>query len=158
MKWALALLFTLSFTPLTAFGATPVIEARFTERCALHSQQAAVRLFVDAASWKKFSEEMPDAVATTNSDWRRQSLLVFTPGIRPTPGYRLTLQANTLRRADRSLVLDVAEQAPSTDTLNAQVISQACLIMLLHKQKAWSQIEIRDANSRQVLTKFAPRR
>lgn len=124
--------------------AGPVIEARFSEQCALASNPPALRLFDNSASWQAFGAQMPLPALAKAPDWRRQRVLVFTVGVRPTPGYSLTLKASRLRRADLTLLLEVAEQAPSAGLLLPQMLTQPCLILVLRKA-GWRHVEVVDS-------------
>ncbi|GAB2896197.1 hypothetical protein GCM10027046_27020 [Uliginosibacterium flavum] len=126
--------------------AGPVIETRFSEQCALNSNEPALRVFDDAASWHAFRAETPLPAFSRRLDWRRQRVLVFTVGIRPTPGYSLTLKASRLRRSDQTLLLDVAEQGPPADAFLPQMLTQPCLAIVLRKA-AWRHVQVSDVDS-----------
>ena len=151
MSPARLLLGLLACAVLPAWAAGPVIETRFSQQCMLASNEPALRLFDDVASWQAFNAQEPLPAFAKAPDWRRQRVLVFTLGTRPTPGYVLSLKASHLRRSDHTLQLDVTEQRPATDAFLPQVLTQPCLIVMLRKS-GWQAIQIRDADSGDTLS------
>lgn len=135
--------------------AGPVIETRFSEQCALASNEPALRVFDDALSWQAFRAQAPLPAFARRIDWRHQRVLVFTLGMRPTPGYSLMLKANRLRRSDQTLLLDVAEQGPPADALLPQMLTQPCLAIVLRKA-AWRHVQVFDVDRGRVLFSHRP--
>lgn len=97
-------------------------------QCPWVAQQAAVRIVGDANAWSALAGEA-DAGFSTPTDWQRESLLVVSLGARPTPGYKLNLQAAKWDKTTGRWTLRLAEQAPPADAILPQVISFPCLIL-----------------------------
>ena len=146
MKTALLLYALLACLGLPAQAASLVAEEHFSAQCALSSRTPALRLIGDAAAWQALSAEGPVPAFSGELDWQQQAVLVFTSGTKPSAGYTLDLTAERLQAHGRTLVLEIAEQAPPAGAMTAQVITQPCLFLALRKQ-AWTQVEIRSATT-----------
>lgn len=150
MRLAYLLLALLAGAALPAWAGTPVVETRFSEQCALASAEPALRLFNNANDWQAFKVQAPLPAFGRRTDWRRQDVLVFTIGTRPTPGYTLSLKTSRLRHSDRTLLLEVSEQTPAADAFLPQMLTQPCLAFMLRRSN-WRQIQVRDADSGTIL-------
>ena len=129
---------------LPAQAASLVAEEHASAQCALASRTPAWRLIEDASSWRALSAEGPVPAFAAEPDWPHQAVLVFTNGARPSAGYSLALKTALLHT--RTLILEIAEQAPPAGAMTAQVMTQPCLFLTLRKQ-AWIQLQLRTADT-----------
>ena len=76
-------------------------------------------------------------------DYRRQSLILFALGQKPSAGYSIQLKRNVARIKGQELFLPVSIQQPDASSYQAQLITSPCQIFSIPKTD-FSKIRIDD--------------
>ncbi|MFT3735143.1 MAG: protease complex subunit PrcB family protein [Rhodocyclaceae bacterium] len=135
----------LGLTSCTSLATQPPLESSPVKQCQWGKMEAGVHVVRSEADWSKLAGNATHGFATL--DWRRDNLLVFNAGQRPTPGYLLKLMRveGSERAARWQLVVD--ETPPPADAMLPQVISWPCLI-LRASQRAPDELEVVDSRGK----------
>ncbi|GAA5166009.1 protease complex subunit PrcB family protein [Viridibacterium curvum] len=139
------LAFVLGLTSCTSLATQPQLESSPVKQCQWGRMEAGVHVVRSAAEWSTLTGNAAHGFGSL--DWRRDNLLVFNAGQRPTPGYQLKLMRveGSERAARWQLVVD--EVPPPADAMLPQVISWPCLI-LRASQRAPDALEVVDSRGK----------
>lgn len=107
-----------------------------SNNCAL--QEQTIRSFNAASELDEFLQSLPrnfsqSPVSLPEVDYKKQSLLLYASGQKPTSGYSIELYHEAATIKQQVLYLPVRVRKPATGSVQAQVITSPCQIYSLPK-------------------------
>ena len=135
-----------------AVNLKPVWGSQF---CGMQSV-AGLQLLTSVTAFDKW----PGSIGSVNSSrptvnaefFSHHDMLVIQMGQQPNGGYRLSLLKKQARISGHHLMISVRWQTPAPDTMQAQVITNPCLLLSIPRDNNFNSISVYDQNNKKRFT------
>jgi len=104
-------------------------------------------------NWSGAAGAVNSSLPTVNAEtFSHHDILVIQMGQQPNGGYRLSLLKKQASINGQDLMISVRWQTPAPDTMQAQVITNPCLLLSIPRDNNFNSISVYDQNNKKRFT------
>jgi hypothetical protein len=124
----------------------PVRHATSHAQCPLRFAEGPfAKVLGSRGQWASLTPVPEDKALAEPVDWRRQQVVVFGLGTRPSLGHKVEVGSPALRLRGKTAYLDVKVSRPQPGQVAASALSRPCVLAVVDR-RAWRELVVRDVD------------